>query len=161
MAISGPAIATQARRRVDLGVSHLERQRERLANLLGRRERVLRGTDVGDDHDELVAADPPDEAAGLGRVVQALGDRHEELVAEAVPERVVHELEPVDVEEEQREERVGAFVGDRLGQALEHEQAVRKAGQGVVRRLLRQPFLGTGVGPQRSEHARVSWRRST
>ena len=66
----------------------------------------------------------------------------QELVAGAVPERVVDVLEPVEIEEQQRGERAVALgARQRQLEAIAEEEPVRQAGQGVVRRLVRDLLL--------------------
>ena len=61
-----------------------------------------RAVDVGQQHDELVAAGAGDEVGVTGRVLQALGELQDQRVAGLVAERVVHELEVVQVEVQHR-----------------------------------------------------------
>ena len=58
---------------------------------------------VRGDHDELVAAESGDQAAGRRRPAQSFGEHPDEPVAGVVAEVVVDGLEPVEVEEQRRD----------------------------------------------------------
>ena len=108
---------------------------------------------VGEHDHEFVAAGPRHQVVVAHRCLEALGDRDEELVADRVADRVVHELEAVDVEEHQHHE--GALAAPRCQgarDALPRRQAVRKAGQVVAGRAVRQDRLGSGVLTEGTEH---------
>ena len=84
--------------------------------------------EVGEQHGELVAAEP---RGGVG-LAQARGDAPrdaaQQAVADRVAERVVDRLEAVEVDEEHRELLAAApRRGDRLGEPVVEERAVGEA----------------------------------
>jgi hypothetical protein len=96
---------------------------------------------LGQDH-ELVAAHPCHQvAARRDGALQPLGHRDEQPVADVVAEAVVDALEPVEVQVAQPDEGIRVGAGERLGQPLGEERAVRQAGERVVQRLVAQPLL--------------------
>ena len=97
--------------------------------LLGGARRALdaRGQ-VGEQHEELVAAVAPDEVGRPGRAAKAVRDRHEQLVTHVVAEAVVHDLEVVQVHVHRADRApVLARPGDRLVQRGPELVAVREA----------------------------------
>ena len=75
-------------------------------------------------------------------------DLDEQLVAGRVPERVVHRLEPVEIDEQHRgAETVAARAGERLAQAVDHQRAVRQAGERVVQRTVFECLFGRRGAP--------------
>ena len=90
--------------------------------------------DVGEQDEELVAALPRDHVGGAGRARQPSCDRAEELVAGRVPEAVVDELEVVQVDEEDGGCALLSLAAvERVVQALLERDAVRQAGQRIVK----------------------------
>ena len=85
---------------------------------------------AGEDR-ELVAAQAGDGVVGAQRVAQPLAADLEQAVAGGVAERVVDLLEVVEVEEGDHR---GLARGERLGDPLLEQRAVRQAGQRVLER---------------------------
>ena len=118
----------------------------------GDRLRRDRGDDpVGDDlgvleldlleHDrELVASDPADRVLGTNARRDALRDLDEHRVAGGVPEPVVDVLEVVEIEV-QHGDRARCPPARPVLEALEQQRPVRKAGEWVVERPVRQLLL--------------------
>jgi hypothetical protein len=112
--------------------------------LLGRAGGALdRRRQVGQQHEELVAAIAPHEIRRPRGAAQAVRHRHEHLVAHLVAEAVVHELEVVEVHVHGAH---GAAVLSRPGDCLVERRAellaVRKPGERVVIRAMAQLLLG-------------------
>ena len=70
--------------------------------------RLARVVELGQEHDELVAAEAGDGVVGAGGAAEPLGHRLQEQVADGVAEAVVDVLEAVEVEEEDGAVPVGA-----------------------------------------------------
>jgi hypothetical protein len=88
--------------------------------------------DLGDQHGELVAAQPGRHVARLQAAAQPLGHHPQDLVAGGVAEAVVDGLEVVQVQQQQG--RGGAGAGERgqgLGQAAGEQGPVAEPGEGV------------------------------
>ena len=118
--------------------------------------------DLGQQRDELVAAEPADrlqravraDADALERALQHLvgmaharaqapGDFHQQLVAGAVAERVVDDLEAVEVDQQQRDlVAEPAAVLERALGAPDQLAPVRQAREGVEVREMADPVLG-------------------
>ena len=94
----------------------------------------------GDDHDELVAAEPADLAAVARDLHQALADLDQELVAGRMAERIVDVLEAVEIE--QRDRRRLAVAAQEAPQLLLKGKAVGKPGELVVVRDALELLLG-------------------
>ena len=93
---------------------------------------LVAGHVLGEDH-ELVAAEAGDGVVGAHDRAEPLGEADEQLVAGAVAEAVVDDLEPVEVEEEDRHLLLQLPGPDqRVLEPVEHEGAVRQAGEVVV-----------------------------
>ena len=83
------------------------------------RDRARRGRVVGEQHGELVAAEPGDGVAARGGRSQPPAELHEQAVAVVVAERVVDLLELVEVHDEQGHALVAAAgLGERLLQPV-------------------------------------------
>jgi hypothetical protein len=90
--------------------------------------------EVGQEHGELVAAEPRRRVRLPQAGSQAPRDPAQQPVAHGVPERVVDRLEAVEVHEQDGEPlTTPPRCGDRLGEAVVEERAVRQAGELVVR----------------------------
>ena len=104
-----------------------------LGYLCGYGGQVLRATQAGQEHDELVTPHPGDEVGFTNSGAEPLGDDPQRLIADAVTHRVVDGLEVVEVD-----------VGDSRGVAvtlgarelalelLGEQEAVGEPGQVVV-----------------------------
>ena len=117
----------------------LDADRAALADLaaqaLGDLDRVL-AAGAGQDHEDLLAADPVDRVAGPQRRPHRVGDVLQDGVAGGVAELVVDPLEVVEVAEQQRvrEALLGvAGLAVELAEALLERVAVEEAGQRVER----------------------------
>ena len=86
---------------------------------------------AGREDRELVAAEAGDGVLAAQRVAQALAADLQQLVAGRVAERVVDLLEVVEVDEG---DDGGLAGGQRLGDALLEQRAVRESGQRVLER---------------------------
>ena len=88
--------------RLDLEVELVDAERilERDADPRRDRERLTFAGDVGEQHGELVAAEPGDDAALRQHLLDARADHAQQRVAGLVPERVVDLLEPVEVDQQ-------------------------------------------------------------
>ena len=76
-------------------------------------------------------------------VLQALRELAEQLVAGVVAEAVVDVLEPVEVEEQHRDAGAVALgPGERVGEELDEQAAVRQPGEQVVVGPVREQVLG-------------------
>ena len=134
-----------ARERVELA----RRQANRLAqggadvlgDPLGGFDRAL-GIDVGDEDEELVAAEPGDHIGRTDGFTEPIGDDAQELVSGRVAVAVVHKLEVVEVDEEDCDRAVAALgPRDRVLEMLLEEQAVGQVGEGVVIGKVGEPCL--------------------
>ena len=101
---------------------------------------------IGNDHDELVAAEPADLAAIAGDVGQAVADFDQQLVAGRMTERVVDVLEAVEVEQRDRGRLLAAVAGQQASQLLLQGQAVGQAGELVIVRDALELRLGALAG---------------
>ena len=118
----------------------VQRADDALGDLLGLGD-VL---EVFAEHDELVAAEPSDGVSHPHHGADALSRLTQEHVACLVPEAVVHHLEVVEIEEQHREDAASPRDQvDRVLGAIQQQHAVRKVGERVVRRLVRELGLGT------------------
>ena len=94
----------------------------------------------GEDHRELLAAEPADDVGAAHGLRQLARERTEHLVAGAVPVHVVDALEVVDVEHQHRDGVVNAAGTAQLGaQALVEVAMVVEAGERVCLRLMLEP----------------------
>ncbi len=95
---------------------------------------------AGQQHRELVAAEPRDGVDLAQRRPQARTGLAQQLVAVVVAEGVVDVLEPVEVDEQQPRRRPRAPVRpQRLREAVGQQRAVRQAGQPVVQAVVQRP----------------------
>jgi hypothetical protein len=93
------------------------------------------GLGVGQDHGELVAADPGDDVGGAQRLAQPFADGLQHDIAGLMAEAVIDLLEAIDVDEQQG--RTAAFPGmalQRLRQPEFEGMAVGQPGDAVVER---------------------------
>ena len=76
---------------------------------------------------------------------QALRDLNEKSITGSMAETVIEYLEPVDVDEQDCKLEVGMAPrnGERSPEAVEKEGSIGKVGQAVVKRVVRQHFLGS------------------
>ena len=85
------------------------------------------------DHDELVAAEPPDGVGGAQPFAEPLRDLDEQPVARVVTETVVDDLHPVEVDVEHGELGAGARrTRHGVLEPVEQERAVGEPGEGVM-----------------------------
>ena len=113
------------------------------------------------EHDELVAAEPGDGVSDAHDGADAFRRLAKQHVAGLVAEAVVHHLEVVEIEEQHRERSAPPRDEvDRVLCAIEQQHAVRKVGERVVRRLVRELGLGTR-GLLTSSVRRVQQHRET
>ena len=111
--VAGERGDPDARAGVDVHARDRDRRRERGADALGQRDRVLDGgrafgrLDVGEEDQELVAALTGDRVGLADGLAEPPGDGAEQLVPRRVAEVVVDELEVVEVHEEDRDVRPG------------------------------------------------------
>ena len=113
-----------------------------LAHPPRQRGRVRRLVHLRHDDRELVAAQPRHRVRLARATAQPIGDQPQQLVADGVAERVVDALELVEIETEHGQ-ALAAF--DALELVLQHvaqQHAVRKIGQRIVPRHVRDAFLG-------------------
>ena len=131
--------ADRARQRRRL-VGEPERRQERFADARQHRhrlERRVRRIEPGQDHDELVAAEPRDRVGFAHRGREALRHRLQQLVARVVAERVVDALEVIEIEEQAGDVRAVALrLREDLLQPLVEQRPVRQPGEDVVLREL-------------------------
>ena len=114
-----------------------ERPRQLVEDFLRDRRGVLDVANLRQQHGEFVAAQPRHGILLAYADYEPFADASEEEVAVGVPEVVVDGFEPVEVEEHDRAEALVAVrLGHGLTQAVEEQQPVRQAGEGVV---MRQP----------------------
>ena len=112
--------------------AELHTARERLVDLQDpfvQVELAVRGS-VGEQHRELVTAEPGDHVGRPGGARQAAGDLDEELVAHLVTERVVDLLEAVEIDHDHR--TAALVVGEARRQGDLEAEPVRQAGQRIV-----------------------------
>jgi hypothetical protein len=124
-----------------------ERSPQRGHDALGDLDRDPFVGDLGEQHDELVAAQPPDYVPRAQCLTQPRRDLDEQRIASRVPEAVVHELEAIEIQQQHRDRL--ARAGPRVLQVIEHQSSVRQAGQRIVQRLIAdvrfgEPQLGLG-----------------
>ena len=79
---------------------------------------------------------------GLVQSLRLAGDRLQELIADMVSERVVDALEFVDVDIEQRELLAAGGLAKLALDLLAEQHPVRKVGQRVVMRQMRDLLVG-------------------
>ena len=113
--------------------------RERDGALHGARDRPSDGQrggpgrDVLEDHHEFVPAKPRDGVSRANGALHPLADDGEERVPRLMAKRVVDKVEVVDVEEQDGDGGAAAIVTcERVGEAVEEEDAIREAGERVV-----------------------------
>jgi hypothetical protein len=99
------ALARTSRPATVTGVRRMAASRQPLAE----GDRLGLAADPGDEHGELVAAEPGRHVAGLQAAPQPLGHHPQDLVAGGVAEAVVDGLEVVQVQQEQGR-RAGGVV---------------------------------------------------
>ena len=124
----------------DAGADHqgllaqVQRLVQGVEHALGDRLGIAAAGQVGEQHDELVAAEARQVVAGAQALLQAPADLHQHAVAGLVAEAVVDQLEAVEVDEQQRGlARTGlAELLQGLLQQLVQAQAVGQAGQRIV-----------------------------
>jgi len=90
---------------------------------------------------QLVAAEAGDAVAGAQDTFDPAGDDGQQRVAGVVAEAVVDDLEFVEVDEYQTHERPAPGPQERVGECLDELDAVRKVGQRVVARVVRERRL--------------------
>ena len=115
---------------------------------------------VGEQHGELVAAEPGDRVGGRERALQPPAHLDEQAVAVVVAESVVDLLELVEVHDDERH-RFGRArrALQRLAQPVVEQRAVGQTGQPVVQRLAAQDLGGDDpVGDVLQRHADVAVR---
>src|SRR3954469_8629463 len=98
--------------------------------------------DSGLDHRKFVATEAGDEIARLGAILEAGGDRLRKLLADMVSKRVVDALEFIDVDIEQRELLAADGLAKLTLDLLAEQHPVRKVGQRVVMRQMRDLLVG-------------------
>ena len=128
--------AVQAHRAVD-----------RCGKALGDLGHAARPVGVGADDDELVPAESRDRVGRAHSGRQPGRQGGQDRVAGGVTERVVDDLEAVEIEHQDR--HVDAFTpatGQRVGETVERQRAVRQAGERVVQRgVSSRLFLGVAL----------------
>ena len=98
--------------------------------------------EVGDEDDELVAANAGDGVGRADDALQLVGDMDQQGVAAGVAEGVVDALEAVDVDHADREFFIQALSAlDAAGEAVVNQDAVWQTGQVVILR-----GAGDGIG---------------
>jgi hypothetical protein len=97
--------------------------------------------DVVDEDAELVPAEARERVRGAQAARDASHRLPEERVARGVAEAVVHALEVVQVEHEHHRAPTTRRLGERVGDPVLEEQAIRQPGQCVVERLVRERGL--------------------
>ena len=102
-----------------------------LEHLAGDRVRVARPREVGQQHDELVATEPPDGVARPHRPGEPVRDLSQHRVAGGVSVLVVHGLEPVEVDEQQTgaAARMAAEARERTFGPVAHERRIGEVGE--------------------------------
>ena len=114
---------------------------DRLRELRGDHLRSLQ-IGLGQQHAELVAADPGERVAAADASGERRAHGADQVVADLVTQRVVDPLEVVQVDEEQRRRAVVAAGALELASQLAREApAVHQAGQAVVVRQVREVAL--------------------
>jgi hypothetical protein len=114
----------------------------------GPRDRLRRGrARTGEQHGELVAAEPHQQVAGRSGGGEPGRGGAQQVVSGGMAERGVDLFEVVDVQQEQRHRRGRVQAAQHFGPAAEQRRTVGQAGQGVVRRV-----VGAAFG-QRAERA--------
>ncbi len=102
---------------------------------------VVEGGQPGEEHRELVAAEPGDEVLGPGDPVETVPDLDQELVTDVVAQPVVDVLEAVEVHEQEGGVALLRLGAD-PGQCGGHQVAVGQAGEGIAAGLALQLVLG-------------------
>ena len=121
-----------------------ERLLEGVLELPGHRNRALGRGDAGQQHCELVAAEPSDGVDLPQRGLEPLPDLEQELVAVVVAEGVVDLLEPVQVDEQQRRRaQLPVGLADGLAGAVVQQRPVGQAGESVREGLVLDAALVT------------------
>ena len=122
--------------------SDLDGRRDGLDELLRHAGHAAVVGEVGQDDDELVAAQARHGVARRAAPAQPVGHLAQQHVAGLVAEAVVDGLEAVEVDEQHGQRLAAALVaGQRLAQAVLHQAAVGQAGEGVVVGRLVELFL--------------------
>ena len=120
-----------------------------------RRQRVRVG-ELGDQHEELVAAQAGEAAAPPQAAGDALGHGLQQAVAGVLAEALVHPPEAIEVEQQHRGLALaGGGALDRLLQPFHEELAVGEAGERVVLGQVVEPGLVLLLAAEVAEHAHV------
>ena len=125
-----PALA----RMVSTVVADDQRLQQVAQDPVGHRVGDLVVRQAGEQHHELVSAQPGDGVIGTDVRVQPLGRGAQQCVAGRVPVGVVDSLEPVQVDQDHRGHRV-VGIGQRVGGVVDEQLAVAQLGQRVAERL--------------------------
>ena len=135
-----------ARADADLGLSlaQVQRRFQCADDRPGAFERA-RFVGSGDQHQELVAAQPRQLVVLVDRVAQPPPDFLQHAVAERVAQGVVDFLEAIQVEQQHRASRVaGARLRERRFEQGQRMHPVGQAGEGVVLGLVADPLFAFG-----------------
>jgi hypothetical protein len=98
---------------------------------------VLGSARIGQQHSELVSAQPGHGVRGPQRRLQSPAQLDQQFIARSVAQRVIDLLEAVEVHHQHRHPGVRVSPGlDRLLDATAKRGAVREPGQRVVQRLV-------------------------
>ena len=98
---------------------------------------------IGQDDDELVAAEPADQVFAPRAFKQARADLLQQAIAGFVTVQIVDRLEAVQVDEQQCAPTMAALRRrDQMEAVLEDQRPVRQSGQCVVQRRLADALLG-------------------
>ena len=108
-----PDARRHASRESACAAAERERLLERFEQALGDQLGAAGQRELLGDHDELIAAEPPERVGVAHDAVERSRDRLQQLVADAVPERVVDALEVVEVDEQRRDRRLAASASAR------------------------------------------------
>ena len=127
-----------------LPVEQRHRLGDHLGQVVGQRVDAAAPVGVGQEDDELVAAEAGHRGVVARGEAYPLTHRLHDTVAGGVAEAVVDELEPVDVEEDEAERLPGRAPDERRGQPLHERRPVEQPGQLVVVGRVGQA-LGDGV----------------
>ena len=146
--VGGVQADAEARRDEYLLPLEADRSLDRGHDALRHQDGVLRHTDVGTQHGELVAPEPRHRVLSADRRSDTLGHRLQERVAGCMAKRVVDHLESVEVEEQHRDdalrplgpvERHPHLIEEQLSVGQPRERVVigdlLDLGRGVHRRL--------------------------
>ena len=105
---------------------------DRIGDAAGEPERI-RFADIGDDHHELVTAEPTDRVGGAHCRPQCVGHTAQEFVAGVMAVGVVDQFEPVEIEIEERHVAVVAGGSDELVLEVRGKQcSVGEAGEWIL-----------------------------